>query len=64
MLRSLVEFSLRFRGVVVALACVVVGYGIYTTFHAKFDVYPEFAPPRLRSRRKLRGCRRKRSRNW
>jgi CzcA family heavy metal efflux pump len=45
MLRRLVEFSIRFRGVVIALACVVVGYGIYTALHARFDVYPEFAPP-------------------
>ena len=47
MLRLLVEFSIRFRGVIVALACVVVGYGLYTTAHAKFDVYPEFAPPQV-----------------
>jgi CzcA family heavy metal efflux pump len=47
MLRLLVEFSIRFRGVVVALACVVAGYGLYTTAHAKFDVYPEFAPPQV-----------------
>ena len=47
MLRLLVECSIRFRGVVVALACVVAGYGLYTTAHAKFDVYPEFAPPQV-----------------
>ena len=45
MLQRLVEFSLRFRGVVIALACVVIGYGIYTALNARFDVYPEFAPP-------------------
>ena len=45
MLQGLVGFSLRFRGVVIALACVVTGYGIYTTLNARFDVYPEFAPP-------------------
>ncbi|HZT30105.1 MAG TPA: efflux RND transporter permease subunit [Bryobacteraceae bacterium] len=47
MLRRLVEFSLRFRGVVVALACLAVIYGIYATLHAKYDVYPEFAPPEV-----------------
>jgi len=47
MLRSLVEFSLRFRGVVIALACVVVGYGIHTAARAKLDVFPEFAPPQV-----------------
>src|SRR5437763_120335 len=47
MLIALVEFSIRFRGVIVALACVVVAYGIYTAQHAKYDVYPEFAPPEV-----------------
>jgi CzcA family heavy metal efflux pump len=46
MLRVLVQFSIRFRGVVIALACVLVGYGIYSVSQAKYDVYPEFAPPR------------------
>ena len=39
MLNALVTFSLRFRGVVVALACVVLGYGIYVAKHAKLDVF-------------------------
>ena len=47
MLKRLVEFSLTFRGVVMALACTAVGYGIYATLHAKYDVYPEFAPPQV-----------------
>src|SRR2546427_11615063 len=47
MLTGLVERSIRFRGVVVALACVAVGWGIYTAWHARFDVYPEFAPPQV-----------------
>jgi CzcA family heavy metal efflux pump len=47
MLSALVEFSIRFRGVVVALACALVTYGIYTTRRAKYDVYPEFAPPEV-----------------
>ena len=46
MLRALVQFSIRFRGVIIALACVLVGYGINTLSRAKYDVYPEFAPPR------------------
>ena len=46
MLRALVQVSIRFRGVIIALACVLVGYGIYTLTRAKYDVYPEFAPPR------------------
>ena len=34
MLSKLVELSIRFRGVVIALACLTVAYGIYTTFAA------------------------------
>jgi CzcA family heavy metal efflux pump len=44
-LRGLVEKSVRFRGVVIALACLVVGYGLRVARHAKLDVFPEFAPP-------------------
>ena len=47
MLSKLVELSIRFRGIVVALACLVVGYGIYTAWNARYDVYPEFAPPQV-----------------
>jgi CzcA family heavy metal efflux pump len=47
MLRSLISFSLRFRGVIVGLSCLVLGYGVYVTLHSKYDVYPEFAPPRV-----------------
>lgn len=47
MIRGLIRFSLRFRGVVIALGCVVVGYGLYTALHAKLDVFPEFAPPQI-----------------
>jgi CzcA family heavy metal efflux pump len=45
MLQQLVSLSLRLRGVVIALACVLVAYGIYTTMHAKLDVFPDFVPP-------------------
>jgi CzcA family heavy metal efflux pump len=47
MLRTIVERSLRFRGVVIALACVAAGYGLSATFSAKRDVFPEFAPPQV-----------------
>ena len=47
MLNQIIRFSLRFRGVVVALACVLVGYGLYVAAHAKLDVFPEFAPPMI-----------------
>jgi len=31
--------------VVIALACLLVGYGLYTASRAKYDVFPEFASP-------------------
>jgi len=47
MLNWIVHFSLRFRGVIVALACVAIGYGIYVAKHAKLDVFPNFVPPQV-----------------
>ena len=45
MLNAIVRFSLRFRGVVLALALAFLGYGIYSLTQANFSVFPEFAPP-------------------
>ncbi len=47
MLRAIVGFSLRFRGVVIALACLAFAYGIYSALNAKLGVFPEFAPPQV-----------------
>lgn len=47
MLTAIVEFSLRFRGVIIALACVLTAYGFYALSRAKYDVFPEFAPPQV-----------------
>jgi CzcA family heavy metal efflux pump len=47
MLTRLVGFSIEYRGIVIALACIVTGFGIYTARNARFDVYPEFAPPQV-----------------
>ena len=47
MLKPLIQFSIRFRGVVIAMACLVVGYGIYVASRSKLDVFPEFAPPMI-----------------
>ena len=44
---ALIRFSIRFRGVVIALACVLLGYGIYTLLQAKYDVFPEFTSPQV-----------------
>ncbi len=45
MLNAIVRFSLRFRGIIVALALAFLGYGIYSLSRAPFSVFPEFAPP-------------------
>ncbi|MDH6153662.1 MULTISPECIES: efflux RND transporter permease subunit [Paraburkholderia] len=45
MLNAIIRFSLRFRGVIYALALLLAGYGVYTLTRAKLDVFPEFAPP-------------------
>src|ERR1700712_1173875 len=47
MLNALVHFSLRFRGMIIILACLLVGYGLYVAKHAKLDVFPEFVPPQV-----------------
>ncbi len=47
MLNHIVHFSLRFRGVVIVFACLVVGYGLYVATKTKLDVFPEFAPPQI-----------------
>lgn len=45
MLNAIVHFSLRFRGIVIAVAIAFLGYGAYTLTQAKYNVFPEFAPP-------------------
>jgi Cu/Ag efflux pump CusA len=47
MLTAIVRFSLRFRGIVIALACLSLGYGLYSLSRAKYDVFPEFASPQV-----------------
>ncbi len=47
MLQTIVQFSLRFRGIVVALAALLLGYGLYVAAHAKLDVFPNFVPPEV-----------------
>jgi CzcA family heavy metal efflux pump len=44
MLAAIVHFSIRFRGVVVALALVLVVYGAYVISRAGLDIFPEFSP--------------------
>ena len=47
MLRAIVAFSLRFKGVIIGLACALVAYGAYSFSRASFDAFPEFAPPEV-----------------
>jgi len=47
MLNAIVRFSIRFHGIVVALACALLVYGIFTLWHVAYDVFPEFAPPQV-----------------
>jgi len=44
---AIIGFSIRFRGIVIALACILVAYGVYALGRAKLDVFPEFAPPQV-----------------
>lgn len=46
-LSAIVRFSLRFRGAIIALACLAVGYGLFALTRTKYDVFPEFAPPQV-----------------
>ncbi|HEV2394622.1 MAG TPA: efflux RND transporter permease subunit [Verrucomicrobiae bacterium] len=47
MLKHLVQFSLRHRGVVIALGAVLIAYGLYVAERTRLDVFPEFAPPQV-----------------
>src|SRR5690349_2186716 len=47
MLQALVKFSLKFRGIVVALASVLLAYGFYVAKNAKLDVFPNFVQPQV-----------------
>ena len=45
MLTAIVRFSIRFRGVVIALAFALLGYGVFSLFNASYDAFPNFTPP-------------------
>ena len=47
MIPALVKFSLKFRRVVVVLACVLLAYGFYVARNAKLDVFPNFVQPQV-----------------
>ncbi len=45
MLNAVVRFSVRHNGIVIALAAALLLYGFTVLSRAKYDVFPEFAPP-------------------
>jgi len=47
MLATLVRFSLRFHGIVIALALLILVYGGYRFANAGLDIFPEFSPKRV-----------------
>jgi len=47
MIRSLIEFSLRFPLVIIGCALAVLVGGVVRLQTAKWDVFPEFAPPQI-----------------
>lgn len=47
MLSAVVRFSVRFRGIVIALAVVLFLYGLSVLSSTRYDVFPEFSAPRV-----------------
>src|SRR5712664_1552772 len=47
MLNAIVRFSIRFRGIVIALSCALLAYGMFSLLRSPFDVFPDFAPPQV-----------------
>jgi CzcA family heavy metal efflux pump len=46
-LNRIVQFSLRQRGVVIALGVLIIAYGLYVVARTRLDVFPEFSPPQV-----------------
>ena len=44
---SIVRFAIRYYGVVIGLASLVVVYGIYSLTRSNLDVFPEFSPTQI-----------------
>jgi Cu/Ag efflux pump CusA len=47
MLAYLVRFSIRFYGIVIALAMLILTYGSYRFATTGLDIFPEFAPKQI-----------------
>lgn len=46
-LNSIIRFSLSYRFLIITLACALLFLGFYALTKAKYDVFPEFAPPQV-----------------
>lgn len=47
MMASIVRFSIRFYGVIIGLAILIVLYGMYSLTRSNLDVFPEFSPTQI-----------------
>nr|MCU0889886.1 efflux RND transporter permease subunit [Rubritepida sp.] len=47
MITAIVRFSIRFPGVVVSLALMLVASGVFELQRARLDVFPEFSPTQV-----------------
>ncbi|EUJ10574.1 putative silver efflux pump [Methylophilaceae bacterium 11] len=47
MMSAIVRFSIRFYGVIVGLAILIVLYGLYSLTRSNLDVFPEFSPTQI-----------------
>ena len=47
MMSAIVRFSIRFYGVIIGLASLVVLYGAYSLTRSNLDVFPEFSPTQI-----------------
>ncbi len=47
MMSAIVKFSIRFSGVIISLACLIIFYGMYSLSNTNLDVFPEFAPTQI-----------------
>ena len=44
---AIIAFSVRYRGVVIALGCVLLAWEVVSLPGVKYDVFPDFAPPQI-----------------
>jgi len=47
MMQALVRFSIRFSGVIIGLASLIIVYGLFSLTRSNLDVFPEFAPTQI-----------------